>query len=234
MCWLVLLIAAGSAVNLALYTFIVFAGPSVSDVHRLRWMTIAGALVACLLLPGAVLIARVEAVHNNAEPESTSQKRKWSVAVLRLDLEAHIPAMLRRGEVLVAMLMIGLAMEFASLKYIIDESEPQVIPDKWIEWLLAEILMIEGFVVATGAAALLVQIVLERLPRRRHRVLLGIGRPVFVHGLWVAAAFAVVSCGCYLLTLYVSWFCMIAITLSSIVTCVFAHLALRRAIRQTT
>lgn len=218
MCWLVLLMATGQVVNLAFYFLFWFHDSGASDNRVMLWTAIAGSFVTLSLLPGAVLIARVDVTHHETKRWIASRQRRGAFAVLRLDLEAYVPAMLRRSDALVAIMVLGLAMELGSMLYITVEIEPQIIPDKWIEWFLASILMIEGFVVATGAAALLVQLVLERLPRRRHRVLLGIGRPVFVHGLWVAAAFAIVSCGCYLLTLYVSWFCMIAITLLSIVT----------------
>ena len=229
--WLVLLMAVGQVVNLAFYFVVTFAGVRISDDRMKLWAAVIGSFVTLSLLPGAVLIALTDALHKDVKRRSTSQQSRWTLAVLRLDLEAFVPAVLKRGNVLVAIVVIGLMVEYASIVFKIAEFEPQSITDDWIVWMLAHVLAIEGYVLATGAAGLLVQVVLERLPRRRHHILIGIGRPLFAHGMWVAAAFAIASIFCYLLTYYVSWFLMAAITVSSIVTCIFAHITLRRAIR---
>lgn len=233
MSWLVLLMAVGLIVNLACYLlFILFNGFGASDTRVVLWAAIIGLLVILALLPGAVVIARVDATHNVAKQESASRRRKGTLALLRLDLEIYVPAMLRRGDWLIAILLIGLGIEFASAAYLIIGFERGV-GERWIEYLLAEGLMIEGFVLATGATGLLVQIVLERLPRRRHCILLDLNRLLFAYGVWIAAPFGALIFGGCLLG-FLGWLWMAAITLSSVVTCIFAHLTLRRAICQTT
>lgn len=232
MCWLVLLIAAGNAANLAFYFFVLFAGVRIPDDRMLLWAAIVGSFVTVSLLPGAAFIALEDMRHSAGDQRRAPRQKEGIVATLLTDLEGYPSAVLKRSDWLVAVLLIGLAMEFAGIAFLIIGFE-QVIVD-WIGLVLAQVLIIEGFIVSSGAAGLLAQIVLERLPRRRHRLLICINRPLFVHGMWIAVPVAVVSWGGCPTVLYLCWFGMAAITLSSVVTCVFAHLALRRASRQTT
>lgn len=239
MSWLVLLMAAGLIVNLALYFFTFLAtltGSSISDADLLLWTVIAGVFVACSLLPAAVLIARVDATHNEAKQEIASRQRKGVLSLLRLDVEVVVPAMLRRGEWIVAIMLIGLAMELVGTAYLIVRFERNIVDHLigWLKALLTVGVIVEGLVLATGAAGLLVQVVLERLPRRRHGILLRINRPLIVYGAWFAAPLMSLSMLICVPLIYTCWLWMAAITLSSVVTCIFAHLTLRRAIRQTT